>query len=274
MARFCDQALILRRFRYGETSLVTQVLTREHGRVHLLAKGAYRPSARYYAVLDLFDTLQLEWVASPGRELATLQAAQIVARRHRLALELARFRAALTMLELAEQGSQEAHANRELFELLRAGLDRLLLPGPAERALVEFELGFLHNLGLAPALVECASCGGAAPASAGQGARRAAFSAQSGGRLCASCAREARALGRRVGTLPETVLLHASRLAAGAADANPTSTTASAAAGVELDARELLLVRDVVARFLEHQLQGRPKSYRHFLAGPQRNPAR
>lgn len=271
MARLRDQALILRRFRYGETSLVAQVATRSHGRVHLLAKGAYRPTARFYAALDLFDTLELEWVASPGRELATLQTASIVVRRHRLSLDLARFRAALTMLELADHGCQDGPWNHELFELTSAGLDRLLLPGPADRALVEFELAFLHNLGLAPALVECASCGGAAPAGAGPGARRAAFSAQSGGRLCAGCAREARAQGRRVGTLPESVLLDAACLAAGATRAghhDPTTSTP------EFDARSLLLVRDVVARFLEHQLQGRPKSYRQFLAGPQRNLAR
>jgi len=126
MARLCDRAVILRRFRYGETSLVLQLLSREHGRVHLLAKGAYRPTARFYAALDLFDTLELEWIASPGRELATLQSASIVVRRHRLALDLARFRAALTMLELADHGCQDGPANHELFELTSAGLDQLL----------------------------------------------------------------------------------------------------------------------------------------------------
>jgi DNA repair protein RecO (recombination protein O) len=274
MARFCDQALILRRFRFGETSLVTQVATRSHGRVHLLAKGAYRPSSRFYAVLDLFDTLELEWIASPGRELATLQAASLSVRRHRLALDLARFRAALTMLELADLGCHDGPANHELFTLTCAGLDRLLAEPHADRTLVEFELGFLHNLGLTPALVECASCGGAAPAGGTQGARRAAFSAQSGGRLCAGCAGAARALGKRVGTLPETVLLDAARLAESAMNLIDPHTQKQHSPQAGLDPRALLLVRDVVARFLEHQLQGRPKSYRQFLSGPQRNLAR
>ena len=271
MARFCDQALILRRFRFGETSLVVQVLTRANGRVHLLAKGAYRPTSRYYAALDLFDTLELEWLSSPGRELCTLQLASIAERRHRLAQDLECYGAGLTMLELADLGSQDGPLNQELYSLTRAGLDRLLQPGSTQRALVEFELAFLHNLGLAPALVECATCGGAAPATGNKAARRAAFSAQSGGRLCSSCSREARASGRRVGTLPESVLLHAARLATGVQPVLQTQPTVMTASEAKEDARALLLVRDVVARFLEHQIQGRPKSYRTFLAGPQRN---
>ena len=68
MVQRSDRALILRRFAFGESSLVLQVLTRELGRVHLIAKGAYRPTSRYYAALDLFDTLDLDWSEQRGRE--------------------------------------------------------------------------------------------------------------------------------------------------------------------------------------------------------------
>ena len=50
-----DNALLLRRFPYGESSLVVHALTRAHGRVALLARGAYRPKSAYCGVLDLFD---------------------------------------------------------------------------------------------------------------------------------------------------------------------------------------------------------------------------
>jgi DNA repair protein RecO (recombination protein O) len=265
VARRADLALILRRFRYGETSLVLHVLTREHGKVHLLAKGAYRPTARFYAALDLFDTLELEWQDSPGRELGNLSAASIRTRRHRLASDFERYKAALCVLELAELGVPEGPANAELFTLACTALDRLLQSGSAELALVEFELAFLQNLGLAPSLSECAACAGPAPAAGAPERRRAAFSAQGGGRLCARCAAEARALGRRVGTLPESVLDHTARLSSGVSLAAPNA--------ISLDDKVTTLVHDVVARFLEHQLQGRPKSYRSFLAGPQRNTA-
>ena len=260
MTALRDRALLLRRFAYGESSLVLHALTREHGRVHLLAKGAYRPSSRFYAALDLFDTLELSWAHSPARELQVLQEGSIGVRRHRIALDLERYRAALTVLELAGIGALEGHAAPELFDSAAEALDALAGQGGGA-ALVEFELRFLQNLGLAPALSACASCGGAAPPleSGDDGAPRAAFSAGSGGRLCRACAAQARALGRRVGTLPVHVMDSARAL------------LERRVGEVPVDAAELELVRDAVARFVEYHLEGRPKSYRTFLAVPNRN---
>ena len=257
-----DRALLLRRFPYGESSLVCHALSRAHGRVHLLAKGAYRPTSRFYAALDLFDTLELEWNATPGRELAVLAAGEIGTRRARIARDLESFRAGTTLLELAAFGAHEGHANPELFDLLEAGLDALAAGAPPTAALVEFELLFLHNLGLAPALAACASCGGAAPPLEPGLAARVAFSATSGGRLCPACAIAARAAGRRVGTLPAPVLERADAI------------LARRAAAATLDSDELERVRDFVARFLEVHLESRPASYRRFLSAPNRNASR
>ena len=55
-----DHAVLLRRHPYGESSLVVHVLTREHGRVALLAKGAYRPTSRYFGVLDFGATRRFD----------------------------------------------------------------------------------------------------------------------------------------------------------------------------------------------------------------------
>lgn len=261
MASVRDRALLLRRFPYGESSLVCHALTREHGRLHVLAKGAYRPTSRYYAALDLFDTLELEWSATPGRELSNLVAAEIETRRAAIPRSLAAFDAGVTALELAGLGAPEGHANPELFDTLGAALDALAAGVAPAAALVEFELAFLHNLGLAPALAACASCGGAAPPLEPEGEpwARVAFSASSGGRLCSACAIAARAAGRRVGTLPAPVLERADALLAGRVRA------------AELSGDELERVRDFVARFLEVHLESRPTSYKRFLAAPNRN---
>ncbi len=256
-----DLGLILRRFPYGESSLVLHVLTREHGRLHVLAKGAYRPTSRYYAALDLFDTLALEWSARPGAELVQLVAAEIELRRARISHDLDAFSAGVTALDLAALGSHEGHANPELFATLSHALDRLAARTAPAAALVEFELAFLHNLGLAPALTACASCGGAAPPLEQEpdDEARAAFSASSGGRLCSGCAIAARAAGRRVGTLPAAVLERADAILARRVDA------------ATLAAFELERVRDFVARFLEVHLESRPSSYQRFLAAHNRN---
>lgn len=276
MAVRSDSALVLRRFAYGESSLVLQVLARESGRVHLIAKGAYRPTSRYFAALDLFDTLELTWSEQRGRELQTLSAATIRERRAGLARDGRRYRAALTALELAGAAAREGRPERGLFDLTRAVLDALGDPElPPDAALVAFELGFLDELGLAPALLACAACGRPATRRSGsQGARgkaaagpRSDFSAGAGGRLCGACAREARAAGRRVGTLPLDVLELAARLAEG----SPGDVARLRAALSGSDAAGLVRTRDFVARFLEYHLEARPRSYRRLLAAGHRN---
>lgn len=270
--------LILRRFAWGETSLVLQVLSRERGRVHLIAKGAYRPTSRYFAALDLFDTLELAWSEQRERELQALTSARILERRARLACDTARFRAAVSMLELASAGATEGHPERGLFDVLTGGLDALLAGDvPVDAASLSFELCFLAELGLSPALLECAACGRAAAVRSNtpgaRGARpsgpRSEFSAGAGGRLCAACARAARASGRRVGTLPLDVLELADRLAR----ATPGDAARLREAARGSDAAGLARTRDFVARFVEYHLEARPKSYRRLLATTQRNAA-
>ena len=263
-----DRALVLRRFRYGESSLVLQVLARERGRVHLIARGAYRPKSRYYGALDLFDTLALEWSEARGRELQNLREAALLTRRARVAFDLETFRAATTALELTSLAARADQPGLELFELLTSLLDQLVElpraspPGvPAGLPLAAFELGLLQHLGLAPALSTCAACAGEAPADP---RGRSAFSAGAGGRLCARCAAEARSSGRRVGTMPAAVLDAARDLLADGPRPGAAATMAALAVGAE----EL---RDLVARFLEYHLEGRPRSYRRFLSVPNRN---
>ena len=260
MAHLRDRALVLRRTPFGESSLVVQVLTRRRGRVHLLAKGAYRPTSRFFCVLDLFDALELEWSQSPRAELALLHAGSVEQRRGRLTADLAAYRAALAVLELVELAARPGQAEEGLFDLCEAALDGLGEGrAPPDLTLVVFELGFLQNLGLAPALETCASCAGPAPPVL-EG--RAAFSAGAGGRLCRACAEEARAAGRRVGTLPLEVLTTAADLAR-------SSPRAPAHDGLGRDIRER--VRDLVERFLDYHLETRPKSHRAFLSAPNRN---
>lgn len=218
MPRYKDQALVLRRFPFGESSLVIHALSREGRRVHLVARGAHRAKSRYSGLLDLFDTLELEWSTRPGQTggLGELRGGQLVTRRRSLTRDLMRYRAALAGLELAGRAAREEAAEPGLFPVVEGLLNHL--DDPARRPEVEllaFDLQLLELLGLAPSLTLCASCGGGA-AEVKPG--RAAFSAARGGRLCRKCAGEARDDGARVGTLRTDVLTSAALLKERTAD--------------------------------------------------------
>lgn len=250
-----DQALILRRFPYGETSLLVHLLTRRHGRVAVLAKGAYRVKSGYFGVLDLFDTLSVEWRATPRSELGILTAAELDLRRRGVTRDLARYRAALGVLELAGMGARAGHEEARLFDRVSHALDELASPAP-EVLLAElaFELDFLALQGLTPALESCASCAEKPPATPDSASpdARVPFSPELGGRLCPKCAGAAAADGVRIENQP----LHALRVAH-----SLLQTPRRLLSRVRLDARLTGRVRDLVRRFLEYHLETRPRTW-------------
>lgn len=255
---------MLRRTPFGETSLVVHVLTPNHGRVELMAKGAHRPRSRFFGVLDWFDTLELSWVRRGDSELGTLREGELHIRRRQLTRSLRSYRAAQTVVELADLVTRAGFSDREQFALAEGALDALdRAQGPPSALLAGFELKLLEQLGLAPALVTCATCG--APAAAvdpGSVEPRAPFSTAVGGRLCPIHANEAHASGLRVGTLPVSIL--------------ESAQLALSAPLEELDRAEWatdrsIRVLDFAGRFLDHHLEARPKSHARFLAAPDRN---
>lgn len=243
-------ALLLRRFPFGESSLVLHLLSPEAGRVALLAKGAYRPSSGFFAVFDLFDTLEVAWNPKPGQELGLVTRAAVRTRRPELAADLERYRVATGLLELAHLSAREGHEERALFRWLEGGLD-LLTGGRARPSLVGVaaDLGLLAQHGLAPALASCASCGTRAREAGGD----VPFSDALGGRLCADCARRERAHSRPVESVPLNLLRVAESLMA---------ATPAMLERMHLDAGLLDRLQARVQRFLEYHLETRLRSRR------------
>jgi DNA repair protein RecO (recombination protein O) len=246
--RHADRALLLRRFPYGESSLILHALTPGAGRVAWLAKGAYRASSAYFAVFDLFDTLDVRWSKRRGQELGLVTRASLCTRRQGMVADLARFRAALALIELAQLTGREEQEEHELFLWLERHLD-LLAGGRADPGLVLTcaRLSLLRANGLAPALDDCASCGTALRARQ----ESAAFSNALGGRLCRPCATLESGRGRALEHPPIGVLRVTGSLA---------RLTPDRLEHTRLDARLELRVGSLVERFLEYHLETRPRT--------------
>jgi len=258
-----DEAIVLRRHRYAESSLVTHVLSRSHGRVHLLAKGAYRPKSAFSGVIDLFDTLELTWSVNRRSELQLLKAGRPLRLRRPITRDLERYRRSLAVLELAELAARPGHNDSKLYTALELALDRFASELDPELVELSFSLHFLEALGLDPALEHCASCGKTAPKTVVPD-QQVLFSAGSGGCLCRDCARDARASGARVGRLPMDVLRIAHSL---------RSADSATLSSYRLPPERRSRVRDFVERFLEYHLETRPRS-RRSVKGTRRSPTR
>src|SRR3982074_3801836 len=67
---------VLHSYPYKETSLIVDVLSRDYGRIGLIAKGAKRPHSQLRGVLQTFQPLSVGW--SGKSEVRTLNAAEWV----------------------------------------------------------------------------------------------------------------------------------------------------------------------------------------------------
>ncbi len=136
-------AYVLHHYNYRETSLVLEVLTREHGRFGLLAKGARRPRPRQRAVLEPFQPLLVDWA---GRgELPILTAAELDG--EPTFLSGTALYCAFYMNELLLRLLHRHDPHERLFDAYRVALRALRDAGPVESTLRVFEKRLLQEIG-------------------------------------------------------------------------------------------------------------------------------
>ncbi len=181
-AALITPALVLGSLRYGETSRIVRLATREQGVVSAIAKGALRPRSRFGAALQLFSEGQAHLIPSRSSDLQTLAAFDLAALHHGLAAELDRFAAASALAELAARFVPPL-PNPDLFDVIRDDVQLLELAPPSAVGVVGLRAlwRLISELGLGPALHECARDGLPVPPGP------AAFSVRDGGFLCRRC---------------------------------------------------------------------------------------
>ena len=144
-------AVVLRAFDYGETSRIALLLTRAHGVLSVLAKGARRPRSQFGSTLQPLAHVQVVYYHKPGRGLQTLKEAAHVTRFASLQRDLGRLPLALRALEIARAMLDEGEAHPLAVELLVATLSVLdLATERAANALPWFGLHLAGLLGFSP----------------------------------------------------------------------------------------------------------------------------
>lgn len=185
MPPIVTSAIVLSTIRYGETSKIARLATRDFGVQSAIAKGALRPRSKFGTALHLLSEGQATIYPSRSSDLHTL--AQFDSRHVRtgLAERMDRFAVASLLSELMLRFAP-ANPHPTSYDLFR---DALAVIEAAPAIAVE-PLGLralwrlVSVLGFAPALFACARDGVAVPPDVS-----ASFSAQDGGVLCPTCAR-------------------------------------------------------------------------------------
>jgi DNA repair protein RecO (recombination protein O) len=138
-------AFVLHSYPYKETSLIVDMLTRDHGRVALVAKGAKRPLSKLRGVLQTFQPLSVSW--SGKSELRTLIDAEWVG--GMLPLERTALLCGFYLNELLVKLLARDDPHAVLFDHYVTTLNQLAHDEPAQIVLRKFERALLKETGVA-----------------------------------------------------------------------------------------------------------------------------
>lgn len=135
MAILNTEAIILRRHRFSESSLVASALTRDHGRVDFLAKGCLREKSPLFGHLDHYQRESVMIIERPHAGLDLLIEAAFVDENAGLRFFPPAFAAAGFLSELVLAACMPADPHPGLFDSLAAGFHFLSdLGEPAAKA--------------------------------------------------------------------------------------------------------------------------------------------
>ncbi len=177
MAIVHDQGIVLRSYPFGEADRVVVLLSPNNGKIRTVAKGVRKTKSRFGGRLEPFTHVDL--VLYEGRNLDTITQVAVLEPFPHLRGDLDAVIAAGTMVEAADAVAQEDESAVRLFLLLQRGLKTLESGVRSPDLITSFLLKLAEVVGLAPSLLQCASCGRL------DGLHR--FSFSGGGSICDLC---------------------------------------------------------------------------------------
>ena len=133
------EAILLRKRKFSDTSLIVSWCTESLGCVQTIAKGARRQKSPFAGKLDLFFEAEISIVRSRKSDLHTLT--EVVLKNPFVGIRsnYLRTQSAAYFVELIEICTERDHREPELFGLLRRAFGYLNANDPTARAIAHFE---------------------------------------------------------------------------------------------------------------------------------------
>ena len=172
-----DEAVCLRRWEFSETSQTVCLLTRTHGVLRGLAKGARRDRGRFSGGFDVLTRGEIVAIVKPGRDLATLTDWYLTDTARALRVNLDANRAGLYIADLVYHMLKDHDPHPALFDRLVRTLGELANTAEIGSALLRLQWAIICECGYQPVTDRDARTGADLPA----GARTLAFSPGAGG---------------------------------------------------------------------------------------------
>ena len=162
MADFSTDAILLRKIEYGDHDLIITFLTRDRGKIAVIAKNAKQSVRRFSGSLDLFsaNSIQCTFPKKNKDGLIILTQSDLDNGFANIRYDVIKTGYACYWVEILTLWLEEGKPQQELFDLLYFSLDALNRSDIRTQVVsLLFQIRFMGISGFAPNLEFCDSCG-------------------------------------------------------------------------------------------------------------------
>jgi DNA repair protein RecO (recombination protein O) len=153
-----SEAIVLRSYPLREADLLVTLFTRAEGKIKGVARAAKKSKRRFGGALEPLTLVRLYYDDRDGRELARLDACDILESPLSAELDYPRVVALEHVAEALDELLPDREANDAIFRLAVSVLHQLRA-GPIWMPLTYFQLWLVRLVGFLPELDQCLACG-------------------------------------------------------------------------------------------------------------------
>jgi len=154
-----NNAIILKTIPYGDSSIISRLLTENHGKITIMAKGAWRPKKATGPILEPMNHVHLQYYHKNSRDIQILKDVELIRQFSILRSRLDRIVLGQTIVEVLDKSTPENYPLPILYRLGWRVLDKMNHPDMNYWMVFTFYLYQLSlRLGFMPNLKTCCQC--------------------------------------------------------------------------------------------------------------------
>jgi len=155
-----DEAFVLDKIDYGNTSIISHLFSRDHGKFAVIVKGAKSKKSKYGSLIDPLNLIESVVYFKEQRDIQLLSDASVVSSFNKIKEDIDKLKFAYSVLELVKYMIPEHEENRKLFKAVKR-IFELFETSNEEPEIIfgRFFMFFITLLGYEIQLENCAGCG-------------------------------------------------------------------------------------------------------------------
>ena len=119
------EAFVLKGFRYGDTSKIVTLFTKDFGKFSAIIKGARSFKSRFGGIFENMNYITIFLNKKENRDLQIISKAEFINAFSKIKSELEKINTAYRILELVNKSTLDYYVNEKIFHLLRHSFEAL-----------------------------------------------------------------------------------------------------------------------------------------------------